>query len=80
MIAVSLRTGVVPASNLSSVVGHTDTMSLMAGSMGKMFSRPQGASESAPSQLRLVWKRPITVFANTAVVRCLLFHSRNAFQ
>lgn len=62
--------GVVPASNLSSVVGHADTMSLMAGSMGKMFSRPERpAPESAPSQLRLAWKRPTAACAETVVRR-----------
>lgn len=68
----SIRAGVVPATNLSSVVGHADTMSLMAGTLGKMFSRPAGAAESAPSQLRLAWKRPTAAAcaAATAVRRC----------
>eukprot|EP00752_Nemacystus_decipiens_P005603 g5071.t1 len=57
--------GVVPASNLSTVVGHADTMSLMAGGLGSIFSRQPGESESAPSQLRLAWKRPTAAFAET---------------
>ncbi|CAN0510966.1 unnamed protein product, partial [Ectocarpus sp. 12 AP-2014] len=56
--AAGILLGVVPVSSLSSVVGHADTMTLVAGSLGTMFSRRKGASESAPSQFRLVWKRP----------------------
>ncbi|CAM9120897.1 unnamed protein product [Ectocarpus sp. 6 AP-2014] len=56
--AAGILLGVAPVSSLSSVVGHADTMTLVAGSLGTMFSRQKGASESAPSQFRLVWKRP----------------------
>lgn len=61
--------GVVPVSSLSSVVGHADTMTLVAGSLGTMFSRQKGASESAPSQFRLVWKRPSAALGESVVRR-----------
>lgn len=34
-----------------------------------MFSRSKGTSESAPSQLRLVWKCPTAAFAEAVVSR-----------
>ncbi|CAM9397242.1 unnamed protein product, partial [Hapterophycus canaliculatus] len=58
--AAGILIGVVPVSSLSSLVGHADTMTLIAGSMGTMFSRQKGSPISTPSQLRLVWKRPTT--------------------
>ncbi|CAM9230359.1 unnamed protein product [Scytosiphon promiscuus] len=63
--AAGILLGVVPVSSLSSFVGHADTMTLVSGSLKAMFSRQKGSSESAPSQLRLVWKRPTAAFAES---------------
>ncbi|CAN0267812.1 unnamed protein product, partial [Ectocarpus sp. 12 AP-2014] len=65
--ASSLLLGVVPASSLSSVVGHQDANATFFGMINAATKTSAVGPGGAPSLLRLAWRRPAQAFAQAAV-------------
>ncbi|CAM9288454.1 unnamed protein product [Ectocarpus fasciculatus] len=65
--ASTLLLGVVPASRISSVVGHQDANATVTGMVNDMMKSSQLGAVGEASLLRLAWRRPAQAFAHAAV-------------